>query len=441
VLAALMIREGLAGPDLASRNAATVLGWVHYRGLLIALLLVAGNLFCMACPFMLPRALARRLVAPVRQWPAALRNKWLGLALLVGVLFAYERLALWDAPALTAWLIVGYFGAALVIDSLFAHAPFCKYVCPIGQFNFVASTVSPLELRVAQPAVCDTCRTRDCIEGTPRGATARPARGCELHLFQPRKVGNLDCTLCLDCVYACPHDNIALASRVPASELWDARQRSGVGLWSERPDLAALVVVFTFGALVNAFAMTTPATLARVWFAGAAGTADETAFLGGLFTAGLIVEPLLLLGAAAWLTRRLAAAREGLLAITMRFVVTLVPIGVAIWAAHYGFHLATGLWTVVPVLQDTLGGYGLPLGEPLWHWTGIAPGLVAPVQQMLVLLGLLGSWLVAVRVAERDHPAATWRAALPWAGLAAVLAGGALWVFAQPMDMRGMMMM
>ena len=35
-------------------------------------------------------------------------------------------------------------------------------------------------------------------------------RGCELYLFQPKKAGNLDCTFCLDCVKACPHDNVAL---------------------------------------------------------------------------------------------------------------------------------------------------------------------------------------------------------------------------------------
>ena len=41
-------------------------------------------------------------------------------------------------------------------------------------------------------------------------------RGCELALFQPRKIGNLDCTFCLDCVQACPYDNVGIISRVPA---------------------------------------------------------------------------------------------------------------------------------------------------------------------------------------------------------------------------------
>jgi len=55
-------------------------------------------------------------------------------------------------------------------------------------------------------------------------------RGCELALFQRAKVGNVDCTFCLDCVHACPHDNSGMLSRAPASELMVDPQRSGIGL-------------------------------------------------------------------------------------------------------------------------------------------------------------------------------------------------------------------
>ncbi|HEU5197195.1 MAG TPA: FesM, partial [Methylomirabilota bacterium] len=44
-VAALMVVHGLLGPRLAPANLATVLTWVHYRGLLIVALLAAGNLF------------------------------------------------------------------------------------------------------------------------------------------------------------------------------------------------------------------------------------------------------------------------------------------------------------------------------------------------------------------------------------------------------------
>jgi polyferredoxin len=64
ILAALMVIDGLAGPQLAPKNLATVFTWVHYRGLVVLALLLAGNLCGMACPFMLLRNVARRFLHP-----------------------------------------------------------------------------------------------------------------------------------------------------------------------------------------------------------------------------------------------------------------------------------------------------------------------------------------------------------------------------------------
>ena len=112
---------------------------------------MAGNVFCMACPFMVPRTLARRWLPRGRSWPRWLRNKWLAVVLLVGFLWAYEAFALWDSPWWTAWIVLAYFAAAFVIDGFFRGASFCKYVCPIGQFNFVQSLISPLRNQGARP--------------------------------------------------------------------------------------------------------------------------------------------------------------------------------------------------------------------------------------------------------------------------------------------------
>ena len=145
LVAAAVILHGLFGPQLAPNNLATVVTWVHYRGLLIVALLAVGNLFCFGCPFVLVRDAGRRYHSPKLRWPRRLRTKWIGVALLVAVLFTYELFDLWALPRSTALLVLGYFGAALAIDLVFAGGTFCKYICPIGQFNFTASTLSPLE--------------------------------------------------------------------------------------------------------------------------------------------------------------------------------------------------------------------------------------------------------------------------------------------------------
>src|SRR5262249_56116529 len=143
-----------AGSRGGGWRGAGVLPWTHGRGLPVRGLLAAGNVFCMGCPFLLPRPLARRWLPSRRNWPRRLRNKWPAVLLIVAFLWAYEALALWDRPRWTAGLALGYFVAAFVLDGLFRGASFCKYLCPIGQFNFVQSLASPLEVKARDPAVC-----------------------------------------------------------------------------------------------------------------------------------------------------------------------------------------------------------------------------------------------------------------------------------------------
>ena len=414
--AVIVVAHGLLGPQIAPRNLATVSVWIHYRGFLVLALLAAGNLFCTGCPMILVRDAGRRLFHPALRWPRALRNKWPAIGLLVAVLFSYELFGLWDLPRATAWLIVGYFAAALLVDTIFSGATFCKYVCPIGQFNFVASTMSPLELQVRDTATCRTCRTADCIKGSHQ-------RGCELGLFMPVKVGNLDCTLCMDCVRACPQDNIALVPRLPGDELADARRRSGIGRLPLRRDIAALAVVFALGAMLNAFAMTRPAAAVEQWLAGATHLRSQAIVLGFIFATVLVVIPAVFV-----------SFRAG-----VRYAYALIPFGLGAWVAHYAFHLLTGILTIVPVTQSAIiDAVGSPLlGEPLWRWAGMRPGAVFPIQLGFLLLGAAGSLGVAAQISEREQPGRPFRTAAPWWIVILALAGMAIWILAQPMDMRG----
>ena len=164
-VSALILYDGFWGPQLAPKNLAGVLPWVHWRGFVVLALLIAGNIFCMACPFMLPRRLAKKLLPADRSWPRLMRNKWLAIGVLLLFFWAYEAFDLWASPWLTAWVALTYFVAAFAIDGIFKGAAFCKYVCPIGQFHFVHGMVSPLEVKVRQPDICGACPTKDCISG------------------------------------------------------------------------------------------------------------------------------------------------------------------------------------------------------------------------------------------------------------------------------------
>ncbi|HEY4904999.1 MAG TPA: hypothetical protein VIH89_16110 [Candidatus Sulfotelmatobacter sp.] len=447
VVSILMILHGLFGPTLAPKNLATTLSWLHFRGVLVLVLLCAGNFFCLACPFMLVRQLARRVFKPRFTWPRALRNKWPSVVLFVLILFTYELFDLWSSPWWTAWLIVAYFLSVLVVDGFFKHASFCKFVCPIGQFNFVASTLSPFEVKIREQDVCTRCHTKDCIRGRREPVSDLVTiRGCELALFQPSKVGNMDCTFCLDCVHACPHDNIGILSRMPASELMTDPIRSGIGYFSRRKDVAALVIVFTFGALLNAFGMVSPVYAVESWLGRILHVNHEAPVLGLIFTCFLIVEPVVLLGLAAWVTRKwitraMPGSKRGLLPLAVRYTYGLVPLGFGMWLAHYGFHFLTGLYTVIPVTQSALANLGWPLlGQPRWTLTGLPRNIVQVIEIGFLVLGFAGSLAVTYSLAEDDSPDRPLRTFLPWATVCLILWVASMWLMFQPMEMRATFM-
>ena len=428
VVAVAVMADGFFGPQVAPLNVAGVLPWIHWRALSILALLAVGNLFCMACPFTLVRDASRKFLPPGFRWPKRLRTKWTGVVLIAVYLWAYEAFGIWDSPWLTAWIIAGYFAAALVIDSLFRGATFCKYVCPIGQYHFVTSLLSPREVAVKRPEVCKSCRTYDCIRGNER------ARGCELYLFQPKKAGNLDCTFCLDCVKACPHDNVSLVSIMPAKTLISDPYRSSLGRLSKRTDMAALALIIVFGAFVNAAGMVAPVMMwEHSWHARLGIHAMP--FIIGLFVlAGAVLLPTLAAGISAALNR-LVDARLNVFDFARRLALALVPVGAAMWAAHLLYHLATSFNAAWPAIERAVSG----------KITAIAiasnPAWLAPLQILLLdagtLLALYIGWRIARQYAERTGRAALLLA--PWGAICCALYAAGIWILFQPMQMRGML--
>lgn len=435
-LALLVVADGLFGHQMSSMNFAGVLPWTHWRGLLVVSLLVAGNFFCMACPFTLTRDLGRRWLTPRWRWPKRLRSKWLAIGLLAIYLWAYESFSLWDSPWLTAWIVIGYFVASFLIDGLFRGASFCKYVCPIGQFNFVQSLVSPLEVKVRSLDVCGTCTTYDCIRGN------EAQRGCELGLFQPKKLGNLDCTFCLDCIHACPHQNVGIIATVPGSQLVHDRYRSGLGHLSRRMDVAALVLLLVFGAFLNAAAMVAPVVTLERSLQQRLGFGSLLPVTSALLVLGLLIVPLLVVSICAIVSHSSSDRMIRLRELTSRFALTLAPLGLSMWGAHLGYHFVTGAAVVIPVSQRVASDLGTSLlGQANWA----SPAMLLPLDwlpslQVLILDGgllltLYAAWRVARGFSTRARPAL--RLLAPWAGLAMLLYASGVWIVFQPMEMRG----
>ncbi len=440
IIAAFIIFDGLIGPQQAPKNLATVTVWIHYRGFIVFILLLVGNLFCMACPFMLPRELGRWLGKTLglqTYMPRALRTKWLVAALLIFYFFLFELYDLWASPWFTAWIVVAYFLAAFIFDTFFKGAAFCKYICLLGQFNFFGALNSPTEIKIRTAQTCTACHTKDCIAGNK----LTKQRGCELWLFQEKKVGNMDCTFCFDCVYACPHDNIGLIVRLPAEELWTDPRRSGIGRFSERWDLLALQIVLISAAYLNAFGMITPIYALQQNISTWLGTSTEWPSLLIIFGLGFIIIPTLMLSTTAFLSRLFSGQRhESLGFLIRRFTYTLIPLAFGIWLAHYGFHFLTGALTIIPVTQSFLTATAFNVGPAAWHLGPIVPTVwLFPLQTLFLYLGLFTSLITGFQIALKHYRARhiALRAFIPWGVLMLLMLAAALWIMFQPMEMRG----
>ena len=451
VALALMI-DGFTGPQSAARNLATVAPWVHLRGIVVLTLLLAGNLVCMGCPFTLPRTVAKRLSIKGRRFPQRLRNKWLAIFSLFALFLAYEVLDLWASPWLTAWLIVAYFAASFALEAFFAESAFCKYVCPLGSFNMVYSTLSPTSIAVKSPEICASCVGHECVNGSfalaplirvdeipvGDGEETRQAQvahgpggalGCGTELFAPQMRGNLDCTLCLDCVRACPHDNVSLFTRSPGAEL------SRADSWSRRWDMSFLVIALAFMGLSNAFGMVPPYYALQEWLALNLGITSEFLALLLIFGLSNLLLPMAIVVSAAILCRSLTRfrKRDSLRDTVAAFAPAFAPLGFGIWFAHYSFHLLAGPGLIVPVIQEFLGAVG---DWPRWSFS-LDTNAIGLIQLFALVGGFLWSMRLAQKAALRLYRRKALLGLLPWALVFLLMMLAAWQLFTLPMEMRG----
>jgi hypothetical protein len=252
----------------------------------------------------------------------------------------------------------------------------------------------------------------------------------------------MDCTFCLDCVHACPHENVGILARAPASELWHDEPRSGVGRFGKRPDLAILVVILVFGAFANAAGMVGPVVVFRDRMDRFLGQASPFLTTSLFYVFALLLLPPLAVGTAAVVSRRWGRLAASWVDVATRSSYALVPLGFAMWLSHYSFHFVTSYDTVVPTSVRFMCDLGSnALGQPHWVAGCCRPVLDGLLHLEIVFLdlGMLLSLYTGYRIAMGQ--ASRWslglRAFAPWAFLIGILFAAGIWLIFQPMQMRG----
>jgi hypothetical protein len=208
--------------------------------------------------------------------------------------------------------------------------------------------------------------------------------------------------------------------------------------------LAFLAIVIAAIGLINAFGMTPPYYALEVTLGNLLNTRSEPLVLGLVILLTGVVVPLALAYGAAWLGRTLTPSTEPLNRVLMRHAYSFVPLGFAIWFAHYLFHFMTGAMTIVPAFQ-TFFAQTLQwpiLGEPNWTLAArFVPsvGTIQLIQTIITYGGLLAAVLLTMNAARRTHNNRRHALieALPWIALLVLLAAASGMTFLLPMEMRG----
>lgn len=387
------IAAGIFGPVAGSHNFAIVFVWIAWwTALKLVFIPLGGRSWCSVCPIPLPgewlqqggllRAGPPRFGLK-RRWPRALKGTWMqsGAFLLIGL---FSAVTLTDARV-TAWILLGLFGLATVMSLLYERRAFCTSLCPIGGFTGIYARTAPVEVRVIDQEVCLKHGEKTCYQA------------CAWNLYPVAQHDSAACGLCMECLRACPHDNLALNLRPFLADLAKERPTS-------RLDEAFLALVMLGSALAFSAVFTGP------W-----GALKNAAYaIGSLpwlaYGLGFLVLNLLLLPGlfrlAVWAAGYLAGERIPWRKAAARWGETLLPLGLAAWIAFTISFAFPKFNLVLGVLSDPLGwGWnllglnGLPASPDISAFSAF-------LQVVVVLGGLFLSSRTARKLAGARQAAA-----------------------------------
>lgn len=372
------IAAGLFGSQVGSHNFAIIFVWIAWwTALKLVFIPFGGRSWCSVCPIPLPGEWLQRGGILVRRrgrfglnlrWPKKLKGSWLqsGGFLLIGL---FSAVTLTD-PSLTAWIFLAIFSLAIALSLVFEKRSFCSYLCPIGGFSGMYARTAPVEVRVLDNSVCAAHQDKTCYQACPWG------------LYPVALRDSSQCGLCMECLRACPHDNLAFNLRPFGSDLVQERP-------SRRLDETFLALVMLGSALAFSAVFTGPWGILKM----AAFDIGSNAWI--LYSLAFLVLNLVLLPAAylasVWAGLHWSASKANLRQVAARFSPVLLPLGLFSWIAFTLSFAIPKLNLVRSVASDPFGwGWNL-LGNAGSSTSINLHNFIPTLEALLVLVGLLWS--------------------------------------------------
>ncbi len=408
------IITALSGTGVGSHNFAIIMVWIAWwTALKLGFIPLGGRTWCSVCPIPLAGDWLQQGGILVKgkhsfslnlQWPKALRSSWLQSAgfLLVGL---FSAVTLTEAR-LTGWILLATLALATVLSLIFEHRAFCSYLCPVGGFSGLYAKTAPLEVRVVNVDVCAAHSQKSCYQACPWG------------LYPLALKDSSTCGLCLECLRACPKDNLALNLRPYGSDLAGLNNRSDL-------DETFLALVMLGSVLIFSAVFIGP----WGWLKAAAyaiGSLNWTGYSLGFLAFTLVILPAFFTFCV-WAWKKLSGDKHPLRWLVTQFSQGLLPLGMLSWMAFTVSFALPKLNLVLAVINDPFGSG--------WHWLNLSyssasldvSGFSPYLQVILLVIGLLWSANVtqkSVKMGKKDNALYN----LPILGFYLLYTGVILWL-------------
>ncbi len=436
VLFLIIIAAGLWGNQNPALNIAPILTWTIWWGCLIILIMFAGKAWCYVCPWDAIAGWTEKLafwrkksegLSLGLKWPRIVRNVLIATILFVGLTWVELGFGVTMKPRVTAYLAISMLLMAVVSALLFDRKSFCRYGCLVGRVSGLYALFASTEVRAKSDSTCKACASKECVQGS------ETAYGCPTFLYPGKLETNTYCIQCIECIQACPHDNLAVNLRPWASDLAvEGKPRT------DEAYLALLMLAITgFHGL----------TMTPVWQEFVDAIRSSTGFGRTIgFSVGmaiLMLSPIAIYAVLVAASRKLAQGHTqhhmSYHDYFVRYAYALLPIALFYHIAHNMEHLLMEGPKVIAMISDPFG----------WNWNlfGTASWTIPPlislemlwiIQVFLVLVGHLYSLWVAHKTSLRlfGTPKAALRSQLPMLAGMVLFSVFSLWLLKQPMEMR-----
>jgi len=410
----------LFGPRDPRLNFATVMSWIVWWPLLAVSYFFFGRIWCAVCPMGALADLTQRFSLNLKAPRLFKRRGFVAGILLVAILYQawieeVTRAAV--SPLVTGFILWGFTAGAVVGALLFERWTWCRHLCPLGAWTGVFAMGSVMEIRANQGNCVDQkCTSIYCYFGREE------LKGCPFHHTPKTMDTNRYCSMCGNCLKACPHGSLRLELRNPIKEF--ATQKK------EMPENALIALAAIGVVAFQAFVMTEPWAALRAMVSGYAILSNDAVVYGGLLIGfvGLAVGMFL---AATKIFSAMGALPYGVE--VRRFGLAFLPLALFVHIGHNLGHLLGG-YKIIPVAMAASFGavVQVPQGDAMLGlavWRGL----------QFVLLGVgvaLSVWTLRRLCAASASRCPSGRRLFPYVILTAVFALGFAAILSLPMASR-----